>query len=1017
MRGLCYNEAMDRDLETQQSLTRTRRHQDEANARRQRAHSFAVRWQGKGESEVGDKASFWDELLTDVFGVLNPRSSGFIEYEKSVSSPTVEGKIDGYIASTRVLIEQKSSRTSLNTRTKHNDIYKTPYQQAWDYGSALPERPNWIVACNFKEFWIWDTRHLDQGYTVVTLEKLEKQWEDLTFLVDAGVTAISRREELSVDAGRLVDALYDKLKLCYPVGERESDATAQALNVLCVRLVFCFYAESAGLFGKRGIFRDYLGLYSSEKRTTADFECLRTSLLELFRALDKTDDERSADKELRHLVRIKDFPYVNGGLFTAESDIPVFDAGVIAALEDCERFNWEGINPTIFGAVFESTIESKTRRSGGMHYTSIENIHKVIRPLFLDELEEKLSVIKSHNVATEREKQLASFIGELGKLTFLDPACGSGNFLTESYIQLCRLEGEAVEAIMETAVAPSLVYEGLSIDHFYGIEVDDFASRVAKTAMWIADCQMKRKLRAITHGGAATFPITAEAHIFKGNALRLDWSTMSDADNKRAAEPLKNPTPKDKQMVFSFGGDESLEQLEAMQRKIEEAKQELLQKQKESPPPVPHYRYDYIMGNPPFVGASMMTAEQKNDAVAVFGKGRLVNSIDYVGAWYHKAAAFIQGADTRCALVSTNSITQGEQVAPLWDKLLNKYKVHIDFAYRTFKWQSESTDMAAVHCVIVGFSTAASDKPKVIYEGEKVTEAGNINPYLLDAPDIVIASRGLPLCDVPKLTKGNQPTDNGNFILTEEQRAKLIKQNPKLECCIRRYVGARDFLNNNEVRYCLWLKGISPSVYKSNKEIHQRLEAIKAFREKSTAAPTRASAKTAYQFFSHPQTEENFLIIPRVSSERRYYIPIAFMPPSVIAADSCSIVCGATLYHFGVLTSSAHMAWMRAVAGRLKSDYRYSGGVVYNNFVWPDASEEQQAKIEQTAQDILAAREAFPSSSLADLYDDTVMPVELRRAHSANDRAVLSAYGWSADMAETGIVARLMEMYQQKAGG
>ena len=1005
---------MDKEQERQQSLRRTRLRQDEANDRRLRAASFAARWQGKGESEVGDKASFWDELLADVFGVQNPRSSGFIEYEKNVESPTVQGKIDGYIASTRVIIEQKSSKHSLNDRTLHGGKRKTPFQQAWDYGTALNERPNWIVACNFKEFWIWDTRHLDQDYTVVTLEKLSKQWEDLTFLVDASVTAITRREELSVDAGHLVDALYDKLKLCYPVEERESDATAQALNVLCVRLVFCFYAESARLFGKRNIFRDYLGLYSSEVRTTADFEYLRVSLLELFRALDKTEDERAADKELRHLDRIKDFPYVNGGLFTAESDIPVFSNDVVAALESCERFNWEGINPTIFGAVFESTLKAKVRRSGGMHYTSIENIHKVIRPLFLNGLEEKLSVIKAHNVADEREKQLASFIEELGKLTFLDPACGSGNFLTESYIQLCRLEGEAVEAIMETAVAPSLVYEGPSIDHFYGIEVDDFASRVAKTAMWIADCQMKRKLRAITHGGAATFPITAEAHIFKGNALRLDWSTM-----KGAAEPLKSQPHKGGdtgQLVFSFGGDESLEQLEAMQRKIEEAKQKLLQ-QKESPPPAPHYRYDYIMGNPPFVGSSMMTAEQKNDAVAVFGKGRLVNSIDYVGAWYHKAAAFIQGANTRCALVSTNSITQGEQVAALWDKLLNKYKVHIDFAYRTFKWQSESTDMAAVHCVIVGFSVAASDKPKVIYEGGKATEASNINPYLLDAPNVVIASRGSPLCDVPKLTMGNKPTDDGNFILTEEQKAKLIKGNPKLECCIRRYVGARDFLNNNEVRYCLWLKGISPSVYKSNKEIHQRLEAIKAFREKSTAAPTRASAKTAYQFFSHPQTEENFLIIPRVSSERRYYIPIAFMPPSVIAADSCSIVCGATLYHFGVLTSSVHMAWMRAVCGRLKSDYRYSGGVVYNNFVWPTANDQQRERISQTAQAILDARAQFPDSSLADLYDDTVMPKELRHAHTVNDRAVLAAYGWGADMAESDIVARLMEMYQQVAGG
>ena len=1054
----------------QQHQQLSRRREDEANARRLKAASFAARWQDKGEAEVGDKASFWDELLTDVFGVQNPRSSGFIEYEKSVESPTVQGKIDGYIASTRVIIEQKSSKTKLNDRTKHGGIYKTPFQQAWDYGSALPDQPNWIVACNFKEFWIWDTRHLDQGYTVVTLEKLSKQWEDLVFLVDASVTAITRREELSVDAALLVDALYDKLKLCYPVEERESDDTAQALNVLCVRLVFCFYAESAGLFGKRGIFRDYLGLYSSEVRTMASFECLRASLLELFRALDKTDDERSADKELHHLVRIKDFPYVNGGLFTAESDIPVFSNDVVAALEECERFNWEGINPTIFGAVFESTLKAKVRRSGGMHYTSIENIHKVIRPLFLDELETKLEHIKAYNVADEREKQLASFIGELGKLTFLDPACGSGNFLSETYIQLCRLEGEAVEAILETAVAPSLVYEGPSIDHFYGIEIDDFAASVAKTAMWIADCQMKRKLRAITHSDEGAFPITAEAHIFKGNALHLDWETMRGAE-----EQLKNPTrstkgkgasPKE-QLALSFDAVESVEQLEAMKRKIEHMLEAARQgKETPPPPPAPHYRYDYIMGNPPFVGYFLQSDEQKTDLLSVCkddeGKTlKTAGKIDYVAGWYYKAASFIKGTTTRCAFVSTNSITQGEQVALVWQELF-KQGMHIDFAWRSFKWENEQGEkkkgkrrkkaagekedkkgeedkegkedddhkMAQVHCVIVGFSSTPNDKPKVIYEERQVKTsdgkkqshvvtmtARSINGYLLDAPCVFVESRKSPLCEgIPEMILGSIPRDGGAFYLTSEERKAAVKKEPNIAKFIKRVVGSDEFINDKE-RWCLWLVDSTAHDRNTSTLIKKRMSLVREFREGSKRETTKELAKFPFLFAEIRQPSTDYLIVPSVSSANRCYVPVGFLPSDIICTNLAFAVPSATLYHFGVLTSSVHMAWMRAVCGRLGMGYRYSNIVVYNTFVWPDATDEQRAKVEQTAKAILAARANEKGSTLADLYNNTNMPLGLRRAHEANDRAVLAAYGWAEDTQETGIVARLMELYQQKAGG
>ena len=434
---------------------------------------------------------------------------------------------------------------------------------------------------------------------------------------------------------------------------------------------------------------------------------------------------------------------------------------------------------------------------------------------------------------------------------------------------------------------------------------------------------------------------------------------------------------------------------------------------------VPKHELNYIMGNPPFVGASMMTKTQKDEAVAVFGKGKRVNSIDYVGAWYHKAAALMQGTNSRSAFVSTNSITQGEQVAPLWDKLLNHYHVHIDFAHRTFKWNSEAKEKAAVHCVIIGFSIAGNTQPKYIYtNGVASQPAKNINPYLIDAPDVLISSRGAALCAVPRMTKGNQPSDGGNLILPQEERDALIAKDESIAPCVRRYVGSKDFINNDEVRYCLWLKGVSPVLYRKNAEVMRRLEAVKQMRLASSAAPTRALAEKPYLFFSTPQTDSNYLCIPEVSSERRRYIPIGFMDKSVIASNKLLIVPDATLYHFGVLTSNVHMAWTRTVCGRLKSDYQYSGATVYNTFPWPDLSAEQREKIERTAQMILDARARYPESSLADLYDELTMPPELRKAHQDNDRAVMQAYGFSVrDMTESKCVAELMRIYQSLTEG
>ena len=480
----------------------------------------------------------------------------------------------------------------------------------------------------------------------------------------------------------------------------------------------------------------------------------RCSILAATPLLRRQDNDRHED--------LAAFPYVNGGLFEDENIvIPRLDETIVDLIlrRASEDFDWSAISPTIFWAVFESTLNPETRRSGGMHYTSIENIHKVIDPLFLDGLKAELAEIEAVAVDRTRKTKLQAFQRKLAGLTFLDPACGSGNFLTETYISLRRLENRALSLLYHDQIIMDLDNPiQVSIRQFYGIEINDFAVTVAKTALWIAESQMMRETENVVRMALDFLPLKSYANITEGNALRLDWP-----------------------------------------------------------------RTDYIMGNPPFVGASMMSKEQKAEAVAVFGKGKRVNSIDYVGAWYHKAAALMQGTRSRTAFVSTNSITQGEQVVPLWGKLFNDYKIHIDFAYRTFKWNSEAKEKAAVHCVIIGFSTAHGSRPKYIYAGSTAPqEAQNINPYLVDGPDVFVANRSSPLCTVPTIGYGNKPSDGGHLILSQEERDSLISKDKDVEPCIRRYMGAKDFINNNEVRYCLWLKGMSPAAYRKNPEIMRR---------------------------------------------------------------------------------------------------------------------------------------------------------------------------------------------------
>ena len=918
--------------------------------RRSAADKFVADWKNRGD-EKQETQRFWIALLQNVYGAEQPTET--IEFEKRVEVVNNDGTtttkyIDGYIPATRTLIEQKGMKIDLKKGERQSDgAMLTPFQQGRRYGGFLPnpEQPRWIVVCNFQTFEIHDMNRPNDEPEVLLLSDLEKDFHRLDFLVDTGKEHIKKEMEISLQAGELVGVLYDALLKQYK--DPTAPETLKSLNKLCVRLVFCLYAEDAGIFGNKSMFHDYLESHRSEDRR---------AFINLFRVLDQDIPQR--DKYLDDDLAA--FPYVNGGLFADEDiEIPRLGDEVIDLIlrRASEDFNWSDISPTIFGAVFESTLNPETRRSGGMHYTSIENIHKVIDPLFLDGLKAEFEEISAVTVDRTRKAKLEAFQRKLASLKFLDPACGSGNFLTETYISLRRLENETISLLHKGQIMLDMGNPiQVSIGQFYGIEINDFAVTVAKTALWIAESQMMKETEDVVHMTLDFLPLKSYANITEANALRIDWESV-----------------------------------------------------------VPKHELNYIMGNPPFVGASMMTAEQKKEAVEIFGKGKRVNSIDYVGAWYHKAAALMQNTFIQGAFVSTNSITQGEQVTPLWDKLINKYSIHINFAYRTFKWNSEAKEKAAVHCVIIGFTSVDNHKTKHIYTGSTTPqEARNINPYLIDAPNVFLSTRNTPICVVPPISYGNKPSDGGNLILSQEERDALIAKDEGIKSCIRRYVGAKDFINNNEVRYCLWLKGVSPVVYRKNAEIMRRLEAVREMRSASSAAPTRALAEKPYLFFSTPQTDSSYLCIPEVSSERRRYIPIGFMSSEIIASNTVVIVPDATLYHFGIITSNVHMAWMRTVCGRLKSDYRYAGSVVYNNFPWPTPTDQQRAKIEQTAQAILDARALYPDASLAVLYDETTMPPELRKAHQMNDKAVMLAYGFSIkDMTESKCVAELMRMYQQ----
>lgn len=907
---------------------------------RSAAKKFAEDWKDKGY-EKGMSQPFWLSLLRDVYGVEHPEQ--FISFEEQVHLDHTSF-IDGTIPATKVLIEQKGLGKDLRKPIKQSDgSLLTPFQQAKRYVTELPlsQHPRWIVTCNFGEFNIYDMEQPSGEPEIVMLADLGTEYYRLQFLVDTEDDNIKKEMEISLQAGELVGVLYDEILKQYKNPEDED--TLKSLNMLCVRLVFCLYAEDAGIFGGHNMFHNYLKAIADK-----DMNDVRRGLIDLFKVLDTKPEDRDPYMD----DALAAFPYVNGGLFADENiEIPRFNEKIIDVLLNnaSADFDWSDISPTIFGAVFESTLNPDTRRAGGMHYTSIQNIHKVIDPLFLDDLKAELNEIKEITVERTRKSKLSAFQDKLAGLKFLDPACGSGNFLTETFISLRRLENETIMAMTggQMVIGEVLNPVKVSISQFYGIEINDFAVTVGKTALWIAESQMLKETEDIVHMQLEFLPLKTNAYIVEGNALQIDWESV-----------------------------------------------------------VPKYELNYIMGNPPFVGFTYMSESQKKDMQVIFPG---IKNLDFVAAWYKLASDYIQGTRIECGFVSTNSITQGETVARLW----NLMDVKINYAYKTFNWNSEAKLKAHVHCVIIGFA-AFDRKEKKLFLGDRYSLVNNINAYLCDAPNILISSRNKPLCDISKMVYGNKPADGGNLIIENEDYDDFITKEPQAKKYIRPLLGAVEYLHGKK-RWCLWLKGVSPAELKKCPMILDRVAKCKEARENSIAAGIRKFADTPTLFAQITQPEDkDYVIIPRVSSERRRYVPMGFLTSETIVSDAVQIVPNATLYEFGILMSNVHMAWMRTVCGRLKSDYRYSKDVVYNNFPWCNPTSEQKVKIEQTAQGILDARALYPDSSLADLYDEVLMPPELRRAHQLNDKAVMQAYGFPIkDFTESDCVAALMKMYQK----
>ena len=922
------------------------------NEQKKAAKDFVNRWKAAEGNEQRESNSFWIELCMNVLGIANPTQH--LDFERKVKGR----RIDVFYEDRSILIENKSRGIDLDEPEQRgkdrrgNVRWVTPFEQAKWYADNITPRsvmPKWIITCNFDEIRIYDLDREDAetSYETITLDELPDQYHRLSFFTRKENSRLEREKQLSVKAGEVVGKLYDSFSKAYR--DIENDEREQrSLNILITRIVFLLFAEDAELLHERDAFYKYLKNFQINH--------MRQALIDLFSVLKTPKEERDPymDPDLAA------FPYVNGGLFEADIIIPQFDENTrfILLQEASAEFDWKDISPTIFGAVFESTLNPETRRAGGMHYTSIENIHKLTGPLFYDELKDELTAIEGAATEKERKFKLQAFRTKLASLKFLDPACGSGNFLTETYLSLRKLENRVLEDLYGgQMVMGAFDPIQVTVDQFFGIEINDFAVEVAKTALWIAELQMLDETRQILSMWIDPLPLKTNDNIHEGNALRLDWNDV-----------------------------------------------------------LPASECSYVIGNPPFLGHQDMSKAQHDDLDIVLADCKKHGKLDYVAGWYAKAVNYIGDHEIGCAFVSTNSICQGEQVGILWDYLFDK-GANIEFAYRTFIWNSEATDQAHVHCVIVGFDKG-DRKRKLIFHDGISEEAKLINGYLFDGPRKSVASRSKninPELVGYKLVKGSQPTDGGGLLFKADEGEAFMARYPQLAYLLRKFVGADEFING-KYRYCLWLKDVDPSEYEDNTEIQERLKAVRKMRLSSPTASVKRDADTPQLFTQIRQPDSDYLLFPRHSSGRRDYLPIGFVSPDVIAGDAASFIPDADLYLFGVLSSTFHNAWMRVVCGRLKSDYRYSPAV-FNSFAFPKPTVEQRHHIESCAKDVLDVRNSYEGTSLADLYDPDKMPDNLRSAHDALNQAVEAAYGVDFNGDEGQIVAHLFKLYAEKTGG
>ncbi len=919
------------------------------------AKKFSLDWNGRG-NEISDTQKFWLALLRDVLDVDQPEN--IIDFQKPIKIDGQTKWIDGYIARTKVLIEQKSFGEDLDKKFhQSDDEYLTPFEQGKRYADNMvdSERPRWIITCNFGEFNIFDLVEMNSleyrfGGEIYRpfnfkLAEIHFMCRRLKFLVDPNVTDVKPEVQISKAAANIVKIIYDDFKKSY--ARNKVADYKNFLDKLCTRLVFCFYAGHAQILDDK--FFKYLSKFEAEQRLNA--------LQKIFDVLNTPKEKRpeNLDEDL------KNFPYINGGLFAEKIPLPEYSkfdgdpTRSINAADNPDKFNWRKIDPTIFGALFESILNEEERRTGGMHYTMPENIHKVIDPLFMDDLREEFIAAK-HKQLKNRPQAFFDLQNKIAALTFLDPACGSGNFLTETYMSLRRLENEILGELRALKVPLPENPVKVSINQFFGIEINDFAVAVAQTALWIAENQMLQETEGEIGKPLEAFPIKNYPEVVCENANQVDW-----------------------QKIFGEHAPE---------------------------------KFDYVIGNPPFRGARNKSKQQKDDIKKVFGKRDNLGNLDYVTCWYKKAADFIGGTGTRCAFVSTNSICQGDSIGALWKNLFGE-GIHIDFAHRTFKWLSDSDNPAHVHCVVVGFSKAPNSKQKIIFDGEEFIEAENINAYLIDGENVFVESRNEPLCAVPEIGIGNKPIDDGNYLFTPDELEDFLKREPAAEKFIHPWYGADEFIKGKK-RYCLWLGDLSDAEIDSMPLCRERVEKVRAYRLASKSPGTRQIANTPTKFHVENFPHGKFLVMAKTSSGERQYIPMGFMDDSVLCSDKVFILPDAQIYHFGILTSSIHMAWMRMTNCPLGTSYSYSIGIVYNNFPWPKVDERQRNLIERAAQEILDVRKDFQTWTFAKLYNEDTMPPELRWAHNANDYAVALAYGFEKFYQdEPKVVAALMKLYKR----